>query len=1380
MGLCGLTGYGYLEQICVLPLLTGEILCMRFAIIAIICCCSCLNTAFSQTAATIRFMHAGIENGLSHNQVNGIYKDEDGFVWVGTQEGLNRYDGYTFTTYRHRQGDSLSLQDDMITGLYGGPEHTLWVYTVVGMQVMNSRTRCFYAQADSVLRAWKLPSGVKSVVRAGEAWCFVYPQQVFIKKQGKVTVYTPREAAVRNAVIDAAAADAENRLWLVYHNGRIQRIDITAAAATHTSPALPARPQNAIGYSLYTDSALHCWLYCMGDNTGLLEYIPATQKCRSYSTHSVESPISSDLVTGVAENEGRLWVSTDHGGVNILNRHTGAVQILSSQEGDLHSLAQNSITCLYKDNGGIIWLGTYKNGLCYYKKGALPFNLYRYNPLTRTGLPFNDVNNFVEDPKGNVWIATNGNGLLYFNRAQEHFQVLRRAQGLSADVVVGLCLDGAGRLWAGTYMGGLNRITPQGIQHYIHRQEDSTSLCDNRVFTVFEDSKHRLWIGTMAGLDCYEEATRRFRHYGNYLQQLVSEQYVSCVEESNTGEIWVGTTRGIAILNPVTQQWRTLTITNSGLIFNDIHDIHRDEHGNMWVATRGGVSVVSRDGLHFTAVTTRNGLPDNSVVKILGDSKGWMWMSTVRGLVRVTCVPEGNTWKPQVTVYDAGDGLQSTAFNKYAAMRARTGELFFGGPGGFNVFDPVAVSGGAEMVPVAVTGITATDRKGIPETNPAWQQAVRLPYRQNTVTFSFSALAYGNPAHYRYRYRLAGLQQEWMEPLDKGRTVSFASLEPGTYTFEVMAAGNDGEWNQEPARVKLTILPPFWRTGWAYLLYVLAGLAVLLAARNYIIRRTRARMSLAAARRDAERVRQLNEMKIKFFTNISHELRTPISLILSPMEHLLQQTDKKMQQAQVEMMQRNARRLLHLVNQLLDFRKMELSELHLQLVQENVIPFLESTVNSFLDLSVQKHIRLCFHTQQPRVVMAFDRDKVERILFNLLSNAFKFTPAGGTIEVTVHMVSAEGEGYLQVAVKDNGIGISAEAQQHIFTPFYQAGLPAGMVNQGAGIGLSISREFMHLHGGDIQLESTPGGGSCFTLLFPVKVQEGADDSLAPEEKEEAAVPVQRPAHTRVTVLLAEDNEDFRFYLKDNLMSHYEVVVADNGKTGWQKALQVHPDIIISDISMPVMDGITLCRKLKADERTAGIPVLLMTALTNEEYQLKGWDTGADGYLVKPFSCEVLHSRIRNLLEQQVRLQKKWQKQVTAVPAEIAMETPDEKLVREALELVEKNISDPAFSVEELSRGLRMSRVGLYKRLYRLTGKAPLDFIRQVRVQRAAMLLEKSDKTVSEIAYEVGFNDPKYFSRYFKSVYQLTPSAWIIQYRQQRAEEENISFVIESE
>ncbi|MDR6340623.1 signal transduction histidine kinase/ligand-binding sensor domain-containing protein/AraC-like DNA-binding protein [Filimonas zeae] len=1340
---------------------------MRSAIIAIICCCSYLNTVYSQpAAAAIRFMHAGIENGLSHNQVNVIYKDEDGFVWVGTQEGLNRYDGYAFTIYRHRQNDTLSLQDDMITGLYGGPEHTLWVYTVAGLQVMNSRTRCFYAGTDSLLRAWQLPAGVKAVVRAGDAWCFIYPQQVYIRKAGKVTAYTPQEAAVKGTVIDGAAVDKENQLWLVYHNGRIQRVDVGAAKLLHTSPALPARPQNAIGYSLYTDNAMHCWLYCMGDNTGLLEYIPATQKSRLYNTRSSNSPISSDLVTGVTENEGYIWISTDHGGVNIVNRRTGVVQVLTSQEGDIHSLAQNSITCLYKDDNGIVWVGTYKNGFCYYKKGALPFSLYRYNPLTRTGLPFNDVNNFVEDPKGNIWIATNGSGLLYFNRAEESFQTFRRAQGLSADVVVGLCRDAAGRLWAGTYMGGLNRITPQGIQHFTHAAGDSTTLCDNRVFTVFEDSRRRLWIGTMAGLDCYSEASGHFVHYGNYLQQQVGEQYVSCVAESSTGEIWVGTTKGIAIFNPGTQQWRTLTVANSALVFNDIHDIYRDAKGNMWIATRGGVSMISQDAQRFTNITTRDGLPDNAVVKILGDSEGRMWMSTVRGLARVTCVPDDKGWTPQVTVYDAGDGLQSTAFNKYAAMRARSGELFFGGPGGFNVIDPVAVRTGYETVPVAVTGITATDRKGNLEANPAWQSAVALPYRQNTVTLSFSALAYGNPAHYRYRYRLAGLQQEWMEPLDKGRSVSFASLEPGTYVFEVMAAGNDGAWSKVPARVQLTILPPFWRTGWAYLLYVMVGIAVLVMARSYIIRRTRARMSLAAARRDADRVRQLNEMKIKFFTNISHELRTPISLILSPLEHLLQQTDKKMQQAQVEMMQRNARRLLHLVNQLLDFRKMELSELHLHLVEENIIPFLESTVNSFLDLSVQKHIRLCFHTTQPQLVMAFDRDKVERILFNLLSNAFKFTAAGGTIEVVVSVVAGDGGNCLQIAVKDNGIGISTAAQQHIFAPFYQAGLPAGMVNQGAGIGLSISKEFMHLHGGDIQLQSQPGQGSCFTLQFPVKVREAELPVVIAEEKEEAepATPTQKPARARVTVLLVEDNEDFRFYLKDNLMSHYEVIVADNGKTGWQKALQVHPDIIISDISMPVMDGITLCRKLKADERTAGIPVLLMTALTNEEFQLKGWDTGADGYLVKPFSCEVLHSRIRNLLEQQVRMQKKWQKQVTAVPAAIAVETPDEKLVREALELIENHIGDASFSVEELSRGLRMSRVGLYKRLYSLTGKAPLDFIRSVRVQRAAMLLEKTDKTIAEIAYEVGFNDPKYFSRYFKSVYQLTPSGYMAQFR----------------
>jgi signal transduction histidine kinase/ligand-binding sensor domain-containing protein/AraC-like DNA-binding protein len=1346
---------------------------MRACIVALFFCLLCCAAIGQSPLLNYRFTRIDVEAGLSQNQVNSIYKDETGFVWFGTQEGLNRYDGYAFTVFRHIQGNGYSLMDNMVTRLFGGPQQTLWVTTLAGIQVMDKTRQGFYLHTDSLLQSWHLPKeGLMTIVTAGDYFCFVYPGRIYLWKEGKVTTFKNWDATAASGVTDALAADKEGKCWIIYRNGLLRRVNPVNGQMLLEKAGVTG----ATGVSsLYVDSGLHCWLYQGGEANGLKRFNYIDGSIQAYNTHQPDNRLTNDLITGVAEVEGQLWVATDHGGVNMINRQTGHITALYNKEGDVHSLAQNSVISIFKDNTGIVWLGTYKKGACYYKRGTLPFTLYRNDPFTHSGLPFNDVNNFEEDAQGNLWIATNGGGLVYFNRAAHSFRTYRRPNGPDGDVVVGLCRDHTGRIWTGSYMGGLDVFDGNAFRHFHHRAADSGSLCDDRVFAIYEDRQQMLWVGTMMGLDRYNAAKGSFEHYGKILQDSLYVLYVSCLAEDAQGQLWVGTPQGIAIRNPVTGSWRKMTQDNSGLVFRDVNDIYRDVQGNMWVATRGGVSVLLKGQQRFISFGVSDGLPDEVALKIADDAQHRIWISTVRGLARVTLQQVNGRWQPLVTCYKIQDGLQGTAFNKYAGFKTSRGELIFGGADGFNMVDPLTIKEDTASVPVVITSLYAMDSKGNKYGLPSGRhQVLELPYRENSLTITFAALSYGNRGQNRYKYRLTGVQDKWVEPVGDLRTLSFTNLGPGQYTFEVMAANREGVWSREKGSIFITILPPFWQTGWAYTLYALALLGILLLSRSYLIRRTQARMALATERRDAERTRQLDEMKIKFFTNVSHELRTPLSLILSPLDQWLQHTGKQIQEAQMQMMHRNARRLLHLVNQLLDFRKMEMSELHLHPVIENIVPFLESTVNSFLDLSVQKHIQLCFRTDLPVVVLSFDRDKIERILFNLLSNAFKFTLPQGTIKVGIHLQEEVGSAAtLHIKVSDTGIGITKEAQQQIFTPFYQENLPAGMLNQGSGIGLSISREFARLHGGDIVLESEPGKGSCFTVRLPVAVHAdaGLPAILPPPEKRVELAAGSRKWRNSPVVLLVEDNEDFRFYLKDNLAKYYQVIVAENGREGWQKALSLHPAVIISDVSMPVMDGIELCRKLKEDKRTATIPVLLMTALTSEEYQLKGWKTGASGYLAKPFSVEVLHSHIQNLLEQQTRLQKQLQKQVTVgvAPDDVKADTPDEKFVSEALVLVQAHMGDPSFSVEALSRGLHMSRVAVYKKLFTLTGKAPLDFIRSVRLQRAALLLEKTDKTIAEIAYEVGFNDPKYFSRFFKSVYQVTPTTYMAEHRKNENE-----------
>ncbi|MEO5564511.1 MAG: hybrid sensor histidine kinase/response regulator transcription factor, partial [Chitinophagaceae bacterium] len=761
-----------------------------------------------------------------------------------------------------------------------------------------------------------------------------------------------------------------------------------------------------------------------------------------------------------------------------------------------------------------------------------------------------------------------------------------------------------------------------------------------------------------------------------------------------------------------------------------------------------------------------------------------LWVTTLNGISNIIVSMNadrdiGVTCKN----YDLSNGLQGRQFNENAVCKMRSGELVIGGPNGFNLFFP-GKRYGARVPPTPVLtdlqifnnsikpGEEYDGRVVLPQ-SIAGLKDITLKHNQDVFTLEFSALEFLQPDKIKYAYRLDGFSREWLTTDAKNRKATFTNLNSGTYTLLIKASNEDGEWSNEPLYLTIYVLPPFWLTPFAFVLYTLVVVSILLFARDRIVKRTKTKLMLEQERQEARRLHELDLMKIKFFTNVSHEFRTPLSLIISPIEKFLKDkqggtNDKK----QFQLIHRNARRLMNLVNQLLDFRKMEEQELKLNKTSADIVQFVREVSISFADIAENKNIRFQVQSAEDLVFTSFDHDKLERILFNLLSNAFKFTPEGGAITVKIEMLPAERT--VQIKVRDTGIGIAKDKHEKIFERFFQDEIPGSMVNQGTGIGLAITKEFVRLHGGDITVESVEGMGSCFIVTLPILSIQIENEPVSTMEIahntgldtelsfQPLALLTQETSARRKkkAVLLIEDSEDFRFYLKENLKSSYIIIEAPNGKIGWQKTLSEHPDLIVCDVNMPEMNGIDLCRKIKADKRTAAIPVILLTALTAEEQQIEGLHTGADDYITKPFNFEILLSKISNFLSQQDRFKKTYQKQVLVQSMEgKTEETHDQKFMTQLLEVVEKNISNPDFSVEGLSREMFMSRVALYKRIFSLTGKPPIEFIRTIRLQRAARLLKKRELTVAEVAYEVGFNTPKYFSRYFKMEYGVMPSEY---------------------
>ena len=1378
-----------------------------------------LNLRLSAQFNQYRFSRIDISQGLSNNEVNCILKDENGFLWFGTRSGLDRYDGYKFKVFKHDLRDTSSIGDEEILQIFEGPGHKLWINTKSNLAIYDLLTEKFDRHCEIFLKAIGIPDA--SILdlkkdRDGNFWFLsaisgLYKYNTVTKKTVHFSYEAKKDPYTTSAFITGFAISDSGYIWLVNNNGLLEKIDTHSGKTITSADILKQNPGHEIAnYNLYIDSQGDLWIYSPGTPQGVFYYNISHQKLVHISKGGGQKDLNNDVVRSVAQDEnGLIWLATDHGGINVLDKKDFTIKYLLNSEDDSYSVVQNSINSMYKDNSGIIWIGTFKKGICYYNKSIIKFPLYRHRLSDPNSLSYNDINRFLEDDKGNLWIGTNGGGLVYFDRKTGKFTKYvhdaKNSNSLSNDVVVSLCLDHEKTLWIGTYFGGLDHFDGKKFIHYKHNDADTSSISDNAIWSIMEDDQHRIWIGTFSsGLDRFDRANDKFVHFKATGFHSVHSKYVCDLIQAKNGDIWIATSNGVDVFEHSSGDFSkyyhhddanpSISLSNNNTIA-----LLQDNRGLIWIATREGLDYYDPDKGVFTTLRKEDGLPDNIIVSIVEDQQHNLWVGTPNGLSNVVVNKDKQTGKIsfQFRNYNASDGLQGKEFNEYAAYATQEGELLFGGPNGFNMFTPQQINNKSYDPQLVLTDLQMFNKSVyageqqnghviLPQSISGTKE-ITLKYNENIFSIEFTALNFFNTSKLKYAYTLEGFNDDWFIADDKTHKATYTNLDPGSYTFKVRTVNENGTFSKEGASLKINILPPLWRTTYAYILYAILFVAVLYIARRIVLQRARMRFVIEQERREAHRLHELDMMKIRFFTNVSHELKTPLSLILTPLDKIIKNAIEPLQKRQFQMIQRNGRRLLNLVNQLLDFRKMEMQELTLYPTRGDIVKFIREISYSFTDLAAKKHIVFSFTSSRDRFITEFDHDKIERMLFNLLSNAFKFTPGNGCVSVNLNAKKHLDETVLEIKVCDTGIGIPPEKLEKIFERFFQNNLPANIVNQGTGIGLSITKEFVKLHNGTITVDSEVNTGSCFTLLLPLKElqQDFSENNLNHKEKTSGVVALPgKPVNgeqdgtlpstktlkvaQKQRVLLVEDNEDLRFYLKENLEQYFSILEAVNGKIGWQKALAFHPDIIVSDISMPEMNGIDLCRKIKSDKRTAFVPVILLTALTGEEQQLKGLQTGASDYMTKPFNFEILLSKIKNLLAQQESAKQAYQKLVKSNPSDIHVDSPDEKFMHHALEIIEKNISNPNFHVEELSRELFISRVGLYKKMLALTGRAPLDFIRSVRLQRAAQLLEKSRLTIAEIAYEVGFNDPKYFSKFFKAYFNMLPSAYQVRKRQEQA------------
>jgi len=1346
----------------------------------------------------VNFTALKTKDGLSSNMVNAILKDRYGLMWFATEDGLNKFDGTNFIVYKYKSDDSSGIQANDVRALHEDKSGNLWIGSSGGSLSLYDRKKNSFITFPANTPEGLSHDNVRAIYSdyKGKVWVASYGGlDVLDPKTKKVTklAINPRlRQPVPSIVLNCLYEDSKHRMWIGSDNGLYlyERQSNSFKYFKNDTSDSSSLSDNYVS-SITEDPTGNLWF---ATKNGLSRLQPDGKGFKNFRHNSKDvNTLSNNIVMSLAANStGQLWVGTDDG-LSILDIKTGIFKRYNADSRDIYSLTGRSINCIYIDNQGIYWLGPYRGGVNKYDTNLNLFQLKQSNIFNLKGLNASIVTSFAEYNNDEIFVGTDGGGLNLFNRKTELFRrfnfPLLNGATLSNISIMNMEITRSKQLYLATYASGLVIMDLKtGKFQQITHHDRPDALNSNDIFCVKEDQKGKIWVGTNGGgvnvIGADHEVLVKYCNNPRAINEhdYPGNNFIRFIEEDNSGKIWIGSYgSGIAVYNPDSNKFVVHNKANSKLPNDLTLSVMKDRLGNIWVGTfSGGLSLFDRSKNQFITFSEKDGLNNATVYAIVEDKQRRIWVSTNKG------ISSFDRKTNKFTNYTIYNGVQNNNFVLGAGFISSDGDIYFGGADGFNYFNPQYFKKNKNVPSVLFTDLKVANASVVASADGPIREHISvvkdiyLDYKQN-FTLSYVSLNYTAPEQNRYLYRLEGFDNEWVDG-GTSKSASYTNLDPGEYVFHVKASNNDGLWNAGETAIKIHVLPPFWRTVYAYVLYFCLAVGTLLYIRHrgiqklklkfaVIQEKMKAEQLIEQERKEAERLRELDKLKIKFLTNLSHEFSTPLSLIIGPIDKLL--TEKRAAEIAdpLSMIKRNTRRLLNLVNQILDFRKMEDQELRLNLSDGDMVSFIKEVLEPFNDLSERKQIQLLFKSRFNCIYTSFDQDKIERVLFNLLSNAFKFTPVGGTISVELEkndpLIGTES--CLMIRVSDTGIGISGENKERIFERFFQIDTTASILNQGSGIGLSIAKEFIKMHGGNIVVESEPGLGSSFIINLPFSTTM-ADDELeldfsgptrsengqeATGAKQEIQVSIEIPS-----ILLVEDNEDFRFYLKDGLKPFYRIYEASNGQEGWQQALAHHPQVIVSDINMPYMNGIELCYKVKSDKRTNHIPIILLTALTGEEEQIRGLKTGANDYLTKPFNFEILNAKIKNLLALNKTLKETYTKQIKVQAPELIIESHSDRLLNKVALYIEENLNNPKLSVEDLSKHVGMSRGSLYHKILELTGQSPVEYIRSVKLDKATVLLEKSDLNVSQIAYMVGFATPNYFAKSFKAKFNMQPSEYI--------------------
>lgn len=1327
---------------------------------------------FYLAKAQAPFSHLNIEKGLSNNSVNAIYKDRYGFMWFGTDDGLNRYDGFSFNVFKSNIKDPASLIHNRVGSIDGDDKGVLWIGTSRGLSLFDHYTAKF--TTPFIVQQGKKQSITDAVyiVKAdagGNIFVGVHRRGLLVKeadgKLKQVFLKDRKGAAIPYDVY--AIAFRNNDTWLVTSIGLAIYDKLNGKIRIVNSAIRKANRMIAKNNMLW-----------IGTDNGLLKVDVRSKNPRSLKWEKIALSASRVMDLGLYAEQ--LWIATDGGGVNILHTATGKLNtIVSNPDGT--ALSSNAVMSIFRDDEERIWLGTLRGGVNFMDQRKNKFKKVSHLPNKQNSLISDFVLSFCEDKDGSVWVGTDGSGISVWNRRTNTFRNFTHSSGQSASIsnnnITSIVRDDNDDIWIATFGGGINRYD-RSSGSFTRFPCMNNGQEDKNVWKLFKDSRNNIWAGTSFGTDATYKLNRKTQRFEPFDSRL---KYVTSFGEDQAGTIWFGTEYGQLV--KIDEKYGKHRFYD---LKNQIRSIVCDRDGNLWMGVQytGLVKLDPKQPGKFSVMTEAEGLSNNSVLNIQEDSLGNLWMSTFNGLSK---------WDRRnrrfINFYEE-DGLQSNQFSFNASLKLSSGELLFGGIKGFNIFRPADVVRENSPSKVLVTGIRINnvpiqqDASFAKEASISSISELVLPYDKAVLSIDFTTPEYSGTDRIRYKYSLEGWDNIWNHT-GKARTANYSQLWEGNYTLKIKSTNEEGLWTNNEKLISIKVLPPWYRSWWAYMLYVAGIFSLIYFYISYHLRQSQLRYAIQSANLNTQKERELNEKKISFFTHIAHEFRTPLTLIMNPVKELLNSEGKKMSLEDMSGVFRNAKRLLSLVDQLLLFGKAEGEDDKLKVSNFNIHDLCYEVFLCFNSQASSKKIQYSFHCDNKELEIYGDRQKVEIALFNLVSNAFKYTPAGGSVALSLTDQHSD----LLIEVKDTGKGISESVGNQIFERFYQVTTPEKGYKNGFGIGLYLVKKFISAHEGTVTYVSKTGEGSTFRMVllkgishfnrkdihvvFEPQTEKSAvlevedntlDDQVQDSEDTLEMTDIELQVSDRLSLLIVDDNAEIRNYIRKSFIQTYNVLEAGDGLEGLRMAERYTPDIIISDISMPQMTGIELCQKIKESAVLNHIPVILLTSATSDEAKLQGIETGAADYITKPFEREMLIARVVNILKSKNNLQQYFYNHITLQSDNLKISPEYREFLNRCISVIETHLQDPLFSAKSFADELGMSHSNLYKRVKSVSGKSVSEFIRYVRLRKAAELMISSDCNVSQASFEAGFNDIKYFREQFTKLFGMKPSEYIKKYR----------------